>query len=162
MKLIAIDPGPKESGICVIDSDTYKPLNAGKTQNELIIEKLGLPANTQDIHVVIEMVGHYGTGMPAGAEVFETCVWIGRYMQWFLDSGIRVSIMKRTDVKMNLCGSARAKDSNIRQALVDRFAPTTKNFGKGSMKDPGFFYGFAADMWQAFALGVTYLDKEKP
>jgi len=161
MKLIAIDPGPSESGICVIDSESYRPLNAGKTQNELILDKLELPSETKELHVVIEMVGHYGTGMPAGSAVFDTCVWIGRYMQWFLDSGISVSLMMRMDVKMNLCGTSRAKDSNIRQALVDRFAPTTKNYGKGTMKDPGFFYGFAADMWQAYALGVTYLDKEK-
>jgi hypothetical protein len=52
----------------------------------------------------------------------------------------------------------RAKDSNIRQSLVDRFAPGERNYGKGTKAKPGFFYGFAADAWQAYALGVTYLD----
>ena len=46
--------------------------------------------------------------------------------------------------KLDLCGSLSAKDANIRQALVDRYAPGQPNFGKGTKKDPGFFYGFSA------------------
>jgi len=68
--------------------------------------------------------------------------------------------MFRRDVKLNLCGSARAKASNIIQALVDRFASGEPNYGKGTKKTPGWFYGFKADVWQAYALGVTYIDKQ--
>lgn len=156
MKLIAIDPGPKESGICILD-EHYTPLEAGKTENLLLLDNLVIPSGS-DVFVVIEMVGHYGTGMPAGKEVFETCVWIGRFLQWFEERGVTTDTLERREVKMNLCGNARARDSNIRQALVDRFAPMTKNYGKGTKKNPGFFYGFASDAWQAYALGVTYLD----
>ena len=61
---------------------------------------------------------------------------------------------------MNLCHKSTAKDSNITQALVDRFAPNTRNKGKGVKAEPGFFYGFKKDIWQAYALGVTYLDEK--
>jgi hypothetical protein len=49
----------------------------------------------------------------------------------------------------------KAKDSNIRQALIDRFGEV------GVKARPGFFYGFKKDIWAAFAVGVTYLDKKK-
>lgn len=150
--ILAIDPGSSQSGIAYIEKGTYKPSIVRKLDNEEVFQ-LSLPDE-----LIIEMVGHYGTGMPAGKTVFDTCVWIGRFMQHFKDSGVEVHLMMRSDVKMNLCGNMRAKDSNIRQALVDRFASDASNYGKGTKKAPGWFYGFSADMWQAYALGVTYLD----
>ena len=158
-KLIAIDPGPVSSGICIIEAETYRPILAGKFENESIV---GIVADHMpESRVVIEMVAHYGTGMPAGKDVFETCIWIGRYIEMFLQEGLVVETMPRRTVKMNLCNSVRAKDSNIRQALVDRFTPGTRNYGKGTKQDPGFFYGFSADAWQAYALGITYIDMKR-
>ena len=46
----------------------------------------------------------------------------------------------RRDVKLHHCGQARAKDANITQALVDRFAPGEPNKGKGTKAEPEFFY----------------------
>ena len=66
----------------------------------------------------------------------------------------------RREVKLYLCGSIRAKDANIIQALIDRFAPGVSNKGKGVKKSPGFFYGFKKDVWQAFALAVTIMDSK--
>ncbi|HBC95047.1 MAG TPA: hypothetical protein DCZ10_19680, partial [Pelotomaculum sp.] len=58
----------------------------------------------------------------------------------------------RKDEKINLCGSMRAKDGNIRQALIDRFGIV------GTKKSPGWFYGVSKDVWAAIAVGVTYYD----
>lgn len=69
--------------------------------------------------VIIEMVASYG--MPVGKEVFDTCVWIGRFKQRALSEGKEVEYIYRKDEKMNICHSMKAKDSNIRQALIDRF-----------------------------------------
>lgn len=154
--VIAIDPGPRMSGLCVIEEDTYKPILRRKLANELIVDTVKCALGISK--VVIEMVGHYGTGMPAGKDVFDTCVWIGRFLEQFSIRGITTHTLKRGDVKMHLCGSMRANDATIRQALVDRFAPGERNHGKGTKKAPGWFYGFAEDMWQAYALGVTYID----
>lgn len=153
-RYLAIDPGNTESAYVHID-DSLQPIRFGKVDNaSMLIE---LQATTPDV-VAIEMVASYG--MAVGAEVFETCVWIGRYQQ-LLSGRIgleRVHLVKRLPVKVHHCHDSKAKDSNIRQALVDRFALGEPNHGKGTAKEPGWFYGFSADVWQAYALAVYAAD----
>lgn len=93
--------------------------------------------------------------MAVGKEVFETCVWIGRFKEIALLKDIQVEYIYRKEEKINLCNSMKAKDTNIRQALIDRFGIV------GTKKNPGWFYGFKKDIWSAYAVGVTYLDKIK-
>lgn len=69
-------------------------------------------------------------------------------------------IVYRMEEKEALCHSSRAKDANIVQALVDRYACGQPNHGKGIKASPGFFYGFSKDAWQAMAVAVTWLDRE--
>jgi hypothetical protein len=107
--------------------------------------------------VAIEMVASYG--MAVGAEVFETCVWIGRFAE---RSPVTPELVYRRDVKLHHCHSAKAKDANITQALIDRFAPGVPNKGKGTKAEPGWFYGFRADIWQAYALAVYVADTKAP
>lgn len=152
MTLLAIDPGNKQSAYVVVNEELF-PVAFGKVPNS---ELLGwLPTHLVD-RCVIEMVASYG--MAVGADVFETCVWIGRFAQTVEATGLDVQLIKRNAVKVHLCGSSRAKDGNITQALVDRFAPGQPNRGKGTKGDPGFFYGFSADVWQAYALAVFAAD----
>lgn len=151
--ILAIDPGNKESAYCIIEVSTYKPLEFGKEDNKVILEIIEeFKKYNDDKLAVIEMVACYG--MAVGEEIFETCKWIGRFEQKLLDF-TKVKFIYRKEEKMNLCHTMKAKDSNIRQALIDRFGVV------GTKKNPGWFYGFKADIWQAYAVGITYLDKEK-
>lgn len=152
MKILAIDPGNIESAYCVIDSEYYKPLGFAKMENDRLLGYMQSQSAMYD-KVIIEMVASYG--MAVGKEVFDTCVWIGRFKQKAIENDIPVEYIYRKEEKMNLCNSMKAKDSNIRQALIDRFGVV------GTKKNPGWFYGFKKDIWQAYAIGVTYLDKEK-
>jgi len=145
MKLIAIDPGNTESAYVVLD-ENYKILEFGKIENNALNWKLH---GSYYDDFVIEMIASYG--MAVGKEVFDTCVWIGRF--WETAKTQNKAYVYRKEEKMNLCGSMRAKDTNIRQALIDRFGVV------GTKKMPGIFYGFAKDIWAAMAVGVTYLDK---
>ena len=155
--LLAIDPGNEMSGWVLLDG--YTPVEFGKDYNEVVLDRVdsaGLfPKHDPDVLVVV-MVASYG--MAVGQTVFDTCVWIGRFCERFNNGPDE--FLYRKDVKMNLCGNNAAKDSNIRQALVDRFSYDRHKAkgGKGTVKDPGFFYGFKADIWQAYGLGVSYLD----
>ena len=148
MTLLAIDPGNKESAYAIID-DQLRPIHFNKLPNEDLLENQHLYTAER---IVIEQIGHYGRGMPAGKEVFDTCVWIGRFWQALLPTPI--DLIPRVKVKTHLCGSAKAKDGNVVQALVDRFAPGVRNAGKGLKNDPGWFYGFHSDIWQAYALAI--------
>ena len=156
--VLAIDPGNTDSAYALIDDDR-RPLFFAKVPNHALMERLGNLYGQREIRVdavAIEMVASYG--MPVGADVFETCVWIGRFQQRLLSLGAHVELVKRHPVKLHHCHTAKAKDSNIVQALVDRFAPGQPNKGKGTKADPGWFYGFAADVWQAYALAVYVAD----
>ena len=146
-KILAIDPGNIESAYCIMDSNTYIPIKFGKVENELLLYEIEKEKYDK---LVVEMLQSFG--MPVGSTVFDTCVWIGRFIQ---ASPKDYEYIYRKEEKMNLCGSMRAKDSNIRQALIDRFGEV------GVKKSPGFFYGFKKDIWSAFAVGCTYLDKNK-
>jgi hypothetical protein len=151
-EILAIDPGNTESAYVVMGSD-FRPIEFGKILNDEMRNTLRLLHIEHDnLATVIEMVASYG--MAVGREVFETCVWIGR----FAEMADEAKFIYRKDVKLNLCGQTKAKDANIRQALIDRFARHDLKNGKGTKKDPDWFYGFKADIWQAYAVGVTYLD----
>lgn len=155
MTILAIDPGNTHSGIALIEPGTCRPLKVAKMPNEDVLD---LIASTEYDHLSIEMIASYG--MAVGKEVFDTCVWIGRFIEqhrhWESSRAepAEHALVYRREVKLHHCHSAKAKDANITQALIDRFAYGQPNRGKGTKAAPGWFYGFAADIWQAYALAV--------
>lgn len=161
MKILAIDPGNEESAYVLMNDDyTIRNRNSYKFRNDLVLKTIKDIGGIYDdgLTVVIEMVASYG--MAVGKEVFDTCVWIGRYTQAAIDAGCQVEYVLRMEEKMALCHNSRAKDTNIRQALIDRFARFDKKNGKGTKKNPDVFYGFSKDVWSAYAVGVTWLDRQ--
>jgi len=156
--IVAIDPGNIESGYVYLCED-LSVVECGKISNEELLTRIYnkdfYPGG--EVHFAIEMIA--SQGMAVGKSVFETCVWVGIFTEAIRNEYcIKPKYIYRQDEKMNLCNSMRAKDSNIIQALIDRFAPNTPNKGKGTKKEPGWFYGFKKDIWQAYAVGVTYHD----
>lgn len=162
MRLLAIDPGNRESAYCILDTDTWRPSEFAKVDNADMLGDLGVLNTATYDRAVIEQIGHYGTGMPAGRDVFDTCRTIGRFEQILDQLDIKTNLVLRVKVKAHLCRSARATDANVSQALRDRFAPGVRNYGKGVKADPGFFYGFHRDCWQAYALAVYVADHLNP
>jgi hypothetical protein len=99
--------------------------------------------------VVIEKVESYG--MAVGAEVFDTVLWAGRFAE--AAHRVPVVLLPRRAVKLALCGDSRAKDANIRRALIDRFGGQAAIGRKAS---PGPLHGISRDVWAALAIAVTY------
>jgi hypothetical protein len=158
MRILAIDPGPEESAWLIYDSFGLRPIaQSGIEENDRLLSRLqeeGAGRNYSQNPLVIEMIASYG--MPVGKEVFETCVWIGRFIEAWPCFCQR---FYRNDIKMHLCGSVRAKDANVRQALIDRFGPG-KDKAIGTKKAPGPLYGLKKDLWSALAVAVTADDLE--
>lgn len=154
--IFAIDPGNTHSGFAIIRMPDFALCEFGKIQNEELLEMLEAYSRANAVDVfAIEMVASYG--MAVGKDVFETCVWIGRFIQAIHHKDH--AFVFRKDEKIYLCGSLKAKDSNIRQALIDRYAKFDFKSGKGVKKKPDTFYGVSKDAWQAIAVGVTYFEK---
>ena len=153
--IIAIDPGSTESGV-VITTPLLYPIFHAKVANDEVFSIISNQVSESDSVCVIEMIASYG--MPVGREVFDTCIWIGRIVQHCKMIGVEPEFILRQQEKLKICHSPKANDATIKQALVDRFAPGVPNHGKGTKKDPGWFYGFRADEWSAYAGAVTYYD----
>lgn len=158
--ILAIDPGNTQTGYALIDANTRRPIDIGKIPNDQLLVRLRIRDLDATV-TAIEMVASYG--MAVGKEVFETCVWIGRFAEAIDVRFMRAPhLVYRRDVKLHHCASAKAKDANISQALIDRFASGQPNRGKGTKAEPGWFHGFAADIWQAYALAVLIADRLDP
>lgn len=158
-RLLAIDPGNERSAWLVWDdrpsyglapAEPTPIVRHGIDVNDDLLSMIRARRSTGHVNahrLVVEMIGHYGTGMPAGKTIFDTCVWIGRFVEaWGDDSS--VTLILRPTVKAHICGTARAKDPNIRQALIDRF-------GKDATR------GVKKDIWSALAVAVTFADQSK-
>jgi hypothetical protein len=153
--ILAIDPGNIESAWVIYDAGKIK--QAGKSKNEELIEWITSSRELPEYETAIEMIASYG--MPVGKEVFDTCLWIGRFCQAIESRGIESNLVYRKEVKIHLCGSLKAKDSNIRQALIDRYGEV-RELAIGSKHKPGPLYGIKKDMWSALAVAITFEEKQ--
>ena len=150
-QVIAIDPGTDQTAIVIYQSG--KILDAAIKPNDELTHELENKYYCSST-LAIEMVACYV--MPVGREVFETCVWIGRFTQAYGAS--KVEYVYRRDVKLHLCNSARAKDANIRQALLDKFPGTGggKTPQVGTKKQPGPLFGIKSHLWAALSVAVYF------
>ena len=141
----------------MVDVETLSPLDFGKIPNEQLRDYIREFNFKEDDRAVVEMIQSFGMGV--GAEVFETAVWIGRFCERLDRKMVHpVARVYRMEEKMHICHDSKAKDSNIRIALIDRFARHDFKFGRGTKKNPDFFYGFAADVWSAYAVALTFIE----
>ena len=153
--ILAIDPGTTESGYAVLETPSLKLLAFGKQNNGALLEWIKLSRYAEnralrEAFLAIEMPASYG--MAVGQTVFDTCFWAGRFWEASA-ANQKLRLFRKADVCMNVCQSMRAKDGNIRQALIDRFGEV------GTKSNPGWFYGVSGDVWQAIAVGVTAWDR---
>lgn len=147
MNILAIDPGTEQSGWCVLRHG--RVWESGVAPNDIVRDVIA--SNDFDCdHLAIEMVASYG--MAVGKEVFRTVWWSGRFADaWHSSHRTQGDALEvfRQDVKLHLCKSPRAKDANIRKALIDLIGP------QGTKHAPGPTYGVKSHAWAALGVAVT-------
>lgn len=161
--VLAIDTGPRYSGFChfQITRDGQQPYEMkefGVIGNHDLISTI-----EQKAHCAIVMENFQSMGMAVGRSVFESCIWLGRFIEAARRSHHRrpVLLMYRPAIKLEICGSSRAKDKNVRQSIIDMFDGSMGG-GKcpqiGTKKSRGPLYGVSSHVWSALAAGIS-LDK---
>ena len=136
--IFAIDSGPEHSAFVIYKGGEI--LDSGYVPNAEMRQIL--IGREYDV-CALEMIASYG--MAVGKSVFETCVWIGRFAEV---ARVDVELIFRKEIKLFLCGTMRAKDANVRQALLDLIGP------QGTKKTPGPTYGIKSHTWAALAVAV--------
>lgn len=152
MKLLAIDPGTTQSAWVIIQDGQI--IDKGLESNDDILKRMlaSMQFATPE-RLYIEMVASYGK--PVGKHIFETCVWIGRFIQaWQHELPKGWSYVYRRDVKLHLCQDSRVKDSNVRAALIDLFGGDPK-VAIGTKANQGPLYGVKKDIWAALGVAIT-------
>lgn len=121
--ILAIDPGLNESAYCLLDGEVVQ---TDTLPNAKMRERLD-PSRSwrEDLTLVVEWMQPHGMATPQS--MMDTAVELGRMIEvWALP----FEKMSRDRVKAIICGSSRAKDGNVRQALIDRWG------GEDAVKGP--------------------------
>jgi hypothetical protein len=156
-QILGLDPGPYRSALVVYNGVTvleHLTLNNDEMLGWLINLHGSALVPPGDQRLVIEQVA--AMGMAVGAEVFTTVFWDGRFYEAWVNGGQIAAHLKRHEIKLHLCGSMRAKDANIRAALIDKFGGAS---AIGTKKAPGPLYGIHGDQWAALSVAVTWYER---
>ena len=158
MKILGIDTGTFETGWVIYDSVKHEVIEKGINGNQ------GFKDLIKDLDfdfAAIEGIQSYG--MPMGQDTIDTVVWLGRYIECIESFGKQSKLLyKKRNINKTICNSNKAKDSNIRQAIIDMFPPSGggKTPQIGTSKDQGLLYGIKSHMWAALAVSLTYCLEE--
>ncbi len=150
MKILAIDPGTTQSGWAILEGHFVH--ESGVSPNDDVLQRIRTTGGyvqaglVQPMTLAIERFE--ARGMPIGDDSVQTILWTGRFVQaWHSPDAVRM--VKRSEVKLRLCGTTRAKDPHVRQALIDQLGPP------GTKKAPGVTYGVASHAWAALAVALV-------
>lgn len=152
MKILALDPGTTQTGWAIVD-EKLRISEHGIHDNRYLLRMIQQRGSEFD-RLATEMIS--SQGMAVGKSVFDTCVWIGRFVQAWREPEQAIIIF-RHQVKMHLCNSTRAKDANIRQAIIDLYEPlgggNTPQIG--NKERPGPLYGVSSHVWPAIGVAIV-------
>lgn len=151
--IYGLDPGTIQSAIIGVARNYQGDIGITGARTLLNTEMIALLPKLNGA-LVIEQI--QSMGMAVGQEVFTTVWWAGRFYEAWPNSE-RYQLPRRP-IKLHLCGNMQAKDSNVRQALLDKFGGANAIGRKAS---PGPLYGVKGHEFAALAVAVTWLETSR-
>lgn len=181
MILLSVDPGTYESGMVVIDTETEAILDSGKINNDVLLARFRAITNEYDA-CVMEDIQYFG--QVTGSDTYITLKWAGRFQEAL--HPIETTFLYRKTIVTEVAGSPKAKDSHVRQAVIDHYGgdliavggkkcPHCKGKGwrgigrppcedcgaTGFEYQPGPLFNIKNDMWSAMAIALCYVAKSR-
>lgn len=182
---VGIDPGTEKSAFCVADH-LYRPRICGILENHYL--KLETPLFFHRYFSVYPDEPQLLIEKPicrkwAGSDVSETAIWAGIFYGRWPEAADLPIFHHRQEIKAHW--GKQGNDHVIRDSLIERFDPENfksikhKAYGHKKKNDclvrtyragdhkyymdmgSDFFKGFEKDIWQAYALIVYHIDKER-
>jgi hypothetical protein len=136
------------------------PLKFKKTYNERVRKIIKKAA--YDYLVIEECIARKW----AGREISDTAFEAGRFAECASNRSLGFFLISRSKVRGHLVGR-KGKDSTIIEELIRQHEPELYfQWQAGKISRPkmiietkkGFFKGFKGDVWQAYALAVTFIN----
>jgi len=155
MKLLAIDSGNIQSAYIIFDTFENRVVKKNLLQNEEFLLKL---KDLQFDEVAIEKI--VSLGMPIGNTTIDTIFFNGRLHEFFLNNFfLKPNWYTRMDIRMHLCLTTRAKDGNVRAALINRFGePSTKKLSHNIYNELEDKIYFGTHFWSCLAVAMYHLE----
>ena len=160
IKILGIDPANKQTGYVIVDNN-FKIYDKGIIKNDKFIELM----RTADYdRIALEVIVPYGQRVGkttfATAEMIGAISMVAKLLDKPLFRATRPDITRHLGVQRSTKNNKQpTADSQIITILGKRFAKDYhNNRGEGTKDNPDYFYGFKADIWQAFAVAVYYID----
>lgn len=172
--ILGIDPGSKQTGLCVFRPTSFNVEDPCVLPNEEVLKyltyKIGNPKAGKVMirWVVQEMISSYGFSV--GQSVFDTIRWNGRFTQHLCElaennpeNRLSVVGVPRFRIKQVLCGpGGKRDDASVVAALKRRFYRyhrVPEEFHQPGRRGCGPLKDVKQDAWQALAAAVAFAEQ---
>jgi hypothetical protein len=160
MIILGIDPGTHHSGLVAYSAIDKTVIDSHNELPNFQVLKYLSSAAYSPMCFGIEIPACYG--LRVGRDVFQTCVWAGRFIQKFAGRMPSATLyeVSRPEIVHMLTGARSGPKAAVNAVLVDRFGPGRK-IAVGKKSSPGPLYGVKGHAWDALAVAYYVAEIER-
>jgi Holliday junction resolvasome RuvABC endonuclease subunit len=147
IRVIGVDPGTTKSGVACYNLQTKSvEWSNGEMPNDQVLLLIRASMTNPETEIALERIAAIYGGV-VGGETIKTIMFCGRVIQCAWPRIIRC--LSPQEIRTAICGTAKAKDAGVTQALKDRIGD------KGTKKNPGPTFGVSSHAWRGLAVAYA-------